>query len=486
MIPSNSPVDPLVIQAEMRKLASPAARSAPGARSVKAEMRKIAPRNSCGGNCNGGDDFDVIQPDASCTNWIKFTSNNTGEVFEYESKATGIYQMNFKEANTVFTVSFRSTCGDFEKDCDTKVQNGGKLLRLEDNTDADYTDLIIACVDGVFAGRYSQHEKTLTYTSGPVKECPEGCECENGECVNGDPCAGVECPECHECQEGECVDLCGDQFCVEGACVNCRDDNDCEFGFICENGDCIPGCRGDDDCQPWEECINGECQDRCPDAKEVWNGEECICDNGFIEVNNVCQPQCPPRPPVEGGGDCDSTGNNPCHGVTCIPPRECIDGACVCPAGMIDIGNGLCIAEAGEEACTTTYCPPNSTCQDGICVCDEGYVKDHGGYCVMAETPDCIDVPSEDCCPSNKTIQLVAGKGLGGGGSFSLNQSEDKTIMFWIDESEEEEECNEIGQAEVCTCTHELAKLMEVILSIKQEIERVKQEQIDCLFVETC
>ena len=464
---------------------------APTPAEISAEMRKIvggspkspkSPKSDCSGHCNGGDTFVLTKPDAQYDNTIHFKSRSTGQEFAYPAKETGSYEMNFEKANDVFDCWFSSSHSQAE--FLVRVVPGGKRINVEDQGtwgDMDFTDLIISCEEGTFANN-GDWTKDLTFTSGSRAECPNDCDCVDGACVGEpDPCEGVDCPECHECRDGDCHDLCPDQYCVDNGCVDCRDDNDCDFGFICENGECIPGCRGDDGCQPWEECVNGECQDRCPDVSEVWNGEECICANEFVEVNDICQPQCPPRPPVEGDGDCESTNNNPCHGVTCIPPRTCVDGSCVCPAGMIDAGNGLCVAESGDEACATTYCPPNSTCQDGLCLCDEGYVKDPNGWCVMAETPDCEDVPAEDCCPSNSTIELIAGDGLGGGGSFTLNQSEDKTIIFWLDKSEEDEECNELGQAEVCTCTHELAQLMEVVLTLKKEIQRVKQEQIDCL-----
>ena len=138
-------------------------------------------------HCNGGDTFNVIQPDAKCTNWIKFTSSGTGEEFEYESKATGIYEMNFKEANTVFNVSFRSTCENFDEDADVKLEDGGKTLYLEDEDDADYSDLIISVTEGIFNGEYNQHTKTLTYTSGSAVDCGEGAECVDGICNKAEP-----------------------------------------------------------------------------------------------------------------------------------------------------------------------------------------------------------------------------------------------------------------------------------------------------------
>ena len=142
----------------------------------------------CSGYCSGGDRFDMRKPEAIYTNWIIFKSRTTGEVFEYESKETGVYDMNFKAANDVFDVTFRSTGPNFHRDADTRVQNNGKRLGLEDKTDADYDDLVIICKEGKFAGRYSGsrygNHRTLTYTTGTTTSngCGGGCECVQGKC----------------------------------------------------------------------------------------------------------------------------------------------------------------------------------------------------------------------------------------------------------------------------------------------------------------
>ena len=163
---------------------------------------------------------------------------------------------------------------------------------------------------------------------------------------------------------------------------------------------------------------------------------------------------------------------DPCTGVTCLPPKECVDGKCVCPDGTIDVG-GLCLS---DDRCLNVLCPPNSTCVEGVCICDAGYVLNGKGYCVMAETPDCTE--DTDCCPSNATIQIKAGSGLGGGGSFRLNQPCDKTIMLWVDDLSEtaDEECNENGQAQICSCTAEMAVLMDMIVELKAELDTLKDE----------
>jgi len=152
---------------------------------VKKIGTKVEPRNVV--HCNGGDTFDVQQPDASCTNWIKFTSTVDGQEFEYESKATGVYQMNFEGASELFNVTFRSTCVNFDEEAKTRIEEGGKLLRLEDQDDNDFTDLIIRCAEGVFEGEYNKFVKTLTYRAGAGADCQEGFECIDGVCTASAP-----------------------------------------------------------------------------------------------------------------------------------------------------------------------------------------------------------------------------------------------------------------------------------------------------------
>ena len=66
----------------------------------------------------------------------------------------------------------------------------------------------------------------------------------------------------------------------------------------------------------------------------------------------------------------------------------------------------------------------------------------------------------------------------GGGGSFRLNQPCDKTIMLWVDDLSEtaDEECNENGQAQICSCTAEMAVLMDMIVELKAELDTLKDE----------
>jgi hypothetical protein len=126
-----------------------------------------------------------------------------------------------------------------------------------------------------------------------------------------------------------------------------------------------------------------------------------------------------------------------------------------------------------NDPCDGVLCPPNSECKDGVCVCKDGWEADANGNCIQAETPGCEE--RDDCCPSNATICIQAGSGLGGGGCFTLNQICDKTIMLWVDPTQEtgtstEENCDEHGMQQVCSCTKEVQALVDMITSLSARI----------------
>ena len=305
-------------------------------------------------------------------------------------------------------------------------------------------------------------------------DCPDG-KCVNGECVpNGepdpgpdDPCKGVECPEGEICKDGECVPDPDFNPC-EGV--------ECPEGEICEDGQCVEDpnydlCK-DVECPDGStgagpaQCVEGDCI--CDDENAIIIGGECVCGNGFEwdEENEICIPNGTSTPPPDIEED-------PCFGVVCTPPQECVEGECVCPEGT-ELINGLCL---DPDPCLGVLCPPNAECVDGICTCLPGYVVDDKGNCVMAETPGCD--PPEDCCPANSTICVQAGSGLGGGGCFTLNQDCDKTIMLWVDPNHEavDDDCDEHGLQQICACTKEIQMLTDMITSLTARIAELEQVQ---------
>ena len=232
---------------------------------------------------------------------------------------------------------------------------------------------------------------------------------------------------------------------------------------------------------------NGEltCYPECEDPNAELNADgECICKCGYLwsEAQQICVEECESAAPPGGDGNCEDGEDDPCQGVTCLPPRECVDGKCVCPEGTVDVG-GLCMS---DDRCENVLCPPNSTCYDGRCVCDEGFVLNPQGYCVRSETDDNCD---DTDCISNATIQIKPGAGLGGGGSFRLNQACDKTIMLWVDPNAGtgvDDDCDENGQSQVCSCTAEIQALLDLIVDLKAQLEQLQDDADECLNRNDC
>lgn len=280
----------------------------------------------------------------------------------------------------------------------------------------------------------------------------------------GDPCHGVDCPPCHECRDGSCVNLCPEgQICKDGQCVeqpvNPPPSFDPPAQVTCPEGQTAIWDNGEQVC----------CND-CDDQNAIPTiGCKCICKDGYIldPDTGKCREECHPSPPHGNDGDCD---DDPCKEVSCTPPLVCTDGKCECPEGT-KLEGGLCIP---DDPCFGILCGPHASCKKGTCECDEGYTADARGNCQPDLDPECSR--EADCCPSNATIMLGAGDSLGGGGSFALNRSCDKTITFWVDPSSDtdEEEC------ESCSCSYELSQLMETVLELKEELEMLQENAKKC------
>ena len=406
------------------------------------------------------------------TNWIVFTGTD-GHVVDTGNLAKGTWHFGDHipplHSGVAYHYTLHSNCtgkdGKVSPLCGwgQRVIHDGRSLMCEDAVKGDkpanqsYDDLQVHLDPG-----YGVWKPDGEISNTGWLEVPELCGPPPPPPPT-DACEGVVCPPCHACVDGHCVFQCPDgKHCLNDHCVDCTHNDHCPEGHYCQNGVCVA------------HPTTPECGENT-----VWNGSECICKNGFVFVDGVCKPQCPPTPPSGGDAECNDDGD-PCFGVICQPPRQCEGGACVCPDGTVDKG-GMCVP---ADPCFGVLCLPNSSCEGGNCVPDDGYIQDENGNIVPDPDlldPECIEaMEAEDCCPSNATIQIKAGKGLGGGGSFRLNQPCDKTIMLWLDTSAEEEECDEYGQANACTCNAEIAKLYEIVLDLKAELETVKEDAKKC------
>lgn len=360
-----------------------------------------------------------------------------------------------------------NTAGDQEKYQDIELchTNGIKVVsKAGENLKVEFTFMRtgqeFASGTPEYNERYGNHTFCKAFSvGGSLTICPPPSSLVDGICVK--PPTALKCCTNEDGQK-VCLECCGNNDCPEGEICKdgtCTADPDYD---VCKDVDCPDGLTGAGPAQ----CVGGDCV--CDDENAIIIGGECVCDNGYEwdEENEVCIPNGTSTPPPDIEED-------PCFGVTCTPPQECVEGECVCPEGT-ELINGLCL---DPDPCLGVLCPPNAECVDGICTCLPGYVVDEKGNCVMAETPGCE--PPEDCCPANSTICVQAGSGLGGGGCFTLNQDCDKTIMLWVDPNHEavDDDCDEHGLQQICACTKEIQMLTDMITSLTARIAELEQVQ---------
>ena len=236
--------------------------------------------------------------------------------------------------------------------------------------------------------------------------CREDVECDYGyECVDGF-CQPLPTPPDGTCPDGgisfqdHCYERCDDGVCPPGytcvvtpngpACLpiggggtnNCSIDDDCEPGYICVDGHCVPKkCTDDSDCGAGFKCINGTCYPICgPNGIDCPPGHICVDVGG----DTVCMP--------------DGHGQNGCHkDDDCDPGYECVDGECV------------------PIRCDNGTCPPTHSCYNGIC-----YEKCNDGMCP----------PGFECViPEGETQPICMP--IGGGGEGGGNDLDDIYLGYY-------------------------------------------------------
>ncbi len=180
-------------------------------------------------------------------------------------------------------------------------------------------------VNGCYCNGSDCEKKSCGGDCSAVSDCPPGCACYQGQCVE---CESLGCDACKFAAGCDCID---EEFCISSPCLgNCVDGNDCP-GVDCG---CDKGKQSCVSCQSYA-CANGEL---CPDG--------CICKDGKCEGN--------PCDAIDCDSDIDCGPNCECEGGKCKP---CADGDPNCgnftPCGDLLVVNKL-DANCDLEATLTT------------------------------------------------------------------------------------------------------------------------------------
>ena len=198
-------------------------------------------------------------------------------------------------------------------------------------------------------------------------DCGRGEICQSGRCVDG--CRDDNgCPNGFECQRNTCV-----------AALECRQDSDCETNFVCENNQCVfnASCERTNDCPDDLVCNNGVCEatERCTVDTDCPEGS--ICNRGRNRCVIGCRndSQCPEGTRCE---DFKCIFAPEClQDSDCDPNQQCVNNACENIVGCradSDCGDGrICQNRACVPGCRDAQdCASGQICQNNQCVAEPG------------------------------------------------------------------------------------------------------------------
>lgn len=206
--------------------------------------------------------------------------------------------------------------------------------------------------------------------------------CIGGTCAEPPSCAEAACPEdlvCNADDVCEAPTACADdsectspQICAGGVCrdaVSCTDSTQCESGLVCQQGTCDDACAMDAECGDPNmftcETSTGLCRQRCLSDDN--------CGFGFICEELVCLP-------AECTVDSECTGNNEeCQGeemghgrcvevFSCTMDSECPDNFTCENMTCVELPACIVDRDCGPMAyCEDRHCQPAEACNNGSC-----------------------------------------------------------------------------------------------------------------------
>lgn len=166
-------------------------------------------------------------------------------------------------------------------------------------------------------------------------DCGNGYQCRAGSCrlaVGGlatfpTECVMLQCDEDADCgaltcSSGMCVCTSDDHCtgsCVDGVCVECGTDNDCDGDQVCNDGACQAACEGAHQCPAFHSCESGRCNFiGCQTHRE--------CVTYLSDARGFCDGSTEPPTCARG---CDSDFDCEPGGGTNLATRMiCVGGQC--------------------------------------------------------------------------------------------------------------------------------------------------------------
>lgn len=132
-----------------------------------------------------------------------------------------------------------------------------------------------------------------------------------------------------------------------GPAPECRTDQDCDAGSICDNEICVPGCNGMQACADGFDCCDGQCFDLQTDFAHCGVCDR-LCDSPQNIDSSCTAGECVLGDCDDGWFDCDGQGATGCESseqCTCMPNsmQSCYPG----PMGTEGVG----ICAAGTQQC---------------------------------------------------------------------------------------------------------------------------------------
>lgn len=205
-------------------------------------------------------------------------------------------------------------------------------------------------------------------------------ECKQGVCGRHvHVTAQTPCGDCMKCTyDGECVpvpnnldpfDHCrGLQYCQDGVCTGCIDDDSCGEGEICNFGHCVEGCTVDAQCAMFaNDCNDSICYENQCILVPAHEGGACVAVSpvyfeGYCQAG-VCR-ECLEDAHCPANTYCNREYLNCRPG--CRNDEQCIDQAGPCSTAVCS--DGSCLKQATNEGADC----PGGTCVNGTCS-DNGF-----------------------------------------------------------------------------------------------------------------